>query len=232
MLPRLSVLKASHVFLSRRLIQRNAKIYHSCRPFSCRDKSSLSWSSLSVTSPVSSSGATSLSENFVKLLRNGMLEKDDYYRNGIPSSPYQLAFLDSAYHRCYYQSNCKGNGVDNRMGLLTLEEIFSYNKVDPFGQVSQYIAQINGNIKKLVCSDHPILNHLATYYFDQSGKNLRPTIALLIANASSYGLSSTYAIPTNTHLDTRSNVHSSPAPAIDQNNSTGLGPMRRDIATG
>eukprot|EP00945_MAST-04E_sp_MAST-4E-sp1_P008548 g8548.t1 len=55
--------------------------------------------------------------------------------------------------------------------------------VDPFKIVSADVNKLNGNIKELLGSDHPVLETVAQYFFDSEGKKIRPTIVLLTSKA-------------------------------------------------
>lgn len=56
--------------------------------------------------------------------------------------------------------------------------------VDPFTLVQDEMADINGSIKKILGSDHPVLSSVAKYFFEHDGgKKVRPTMILLIAHA-------------------------------------------------
>ncbi|GAB9464856.1 Solanesyl diphosphate synthase [Globisporangium polare] len=56
--------------------------------------------------------------------------------------------------------------------------------VDPFRLVQDEMADINGSIKKILGSDHPVLSAVAQYFFEHDGgKKVRPTMILLIAHA-------------------------------------------------
>lgn len=56
--------------------------------------------------------------------------------------------------------------------------------VDPFVLVREEMADINGSIKKILGSDHPVLSAVAKYFFEHDGgKKVRPTMILLIAHA-------------------------------------------------
>lgn len=55
---------------------------------------------------------------------------------------------------------------------------------DPFALVKADVAKLQGNIKNLLGSDHPVLETVAKYFFDQEGgKKMRPALVLLMAQA-------------------------------------------------
>lgn len=55
---------------------------------------------------------------------------------------------------------------------------------DPFALVRDEMADINGSIKKILGTDHPVLSAVAKYFFEHDGgKKVRPTMVLLIAHA-------------------------------------------------
>ena len=56
--------------------------------------------------------------------------------------------------------------------------------VDPFELVKPDLASIDGSIKDLLGSDHPVLHRVAQYFFNvEGGKKVRPTMVLLVARA-------------------------------------------------
>ena len=66
----------------------------------------------------------------------------------------------------------------------TLDQDLSH--VDPFLIVHDEIDAVNDNILKILGSDHPVLSQVASYFFQQvGGKKVRPTMILLMAQATS-----------------------------------------------
>jgi len=58
--------------------------------------------------------------------------------------------------------------------------------VDPFAYVSKDLVPLSESIASLLTTEHPTLKVAANYFFDQqSGKRFRPTIVLLMAQATS-----------------------------------------------
>lgn len=56
--------------------------------------------------------------------------------------------------------------------------------VDPFRLVEDEMADVNGSIKMILGSDHPVLSAVAKYFFEHDGgKKVRPTMILLVAHA-------------------------------------------------
>lgn len=96
-------------------------------------------------------------------LTNGILEQDNYLRQGMPESKFKLSDTPSS---------------------STLQEIFDRNKhSDPFDLVSKDLRSISESIREVIGSDHPVLERIARYFFDVKGKRVRPTIVLLISRA-------------------------------------------------
>ncbi|TYZ62568.1 hypothetical protein PybrP1_004769, partial [[Pythium] brassicae (nom. inval.)] len=55
---------------------------------------------------------------------------------------------------------------------------------DPFVLVREEMTDINGSIKRILGSDHPVLSAVARYFFEHDGgKKVRPTMVLLVAHA-------------------------------------------------
>jgi geranylgeranyl pyrophosphate synthase len=55
---------------------------------------------------------------------------------------------------------------------------------DPFAVVSDDMAGLNANIKRILGVDHPVLSRVAKYFFDfDSGKKIRPAMVLLMGRA-------------------------------------------------
>lgn len=52
---------------------------------------------------------------------------------------------------------------------------------DPFSIVSGEMSSLLKNIASLISSGHPMLNKVASYYFELEGKNVRPLIVLLLS---------------------------------------------------
>ncbi|KAJ1910642.1 coq1 putative hexaprenyl diphosphate synthase [Mycoemilia scoparia] len=57
--------------------------------------------------------------------------------------------------------------------------------MDPAGLVGADLKLLTGNIKRLLSSGHPALNTVTKYYFGKSGKQIRPLLVLLVAQATS-----------------------------------------------
>ncbi|RHY52328.1 hypothetical protein DYB34_003112 [Aphanomyces astaci] len=56
--------------------------------------------------------------------------------------------------------------------------------VDPFALVKDSIVSVSANIKMILGSDHPVLEAVAKYFFDNDGgKKIRPTMILLVSQA-------------------------------------------------
>jgi len=55
--------------------------------------------------------------------------------------------------------------------------------VDPFKTVEAEIQQLNAGISDLVANKHPLLGLMAQYYFEIPGKRFRPTVVLLMGQA-------------------------------------------------
>lgn len=57
------------------------------------------------------------------------------------------------------------------------------NPFDPFSMVSAEMGVLAKHIAQLIGSGHPVLNRVASYYFEAEGKNVRPLIVLLLSKA-------------------------------------------------
>ncbi|RHY28204.1 hypothetical protein DYB32_006146 [Aphanomyces invadans] len=56
--------------------------------------------------------------------------------------------------------------------------------VDPFALVKDSIVSVSANIKMILGSDHPVLEAVAKYFFENDGgKKIRPTMILLLSQA-------------------------------------------------
>jgi len=59
-------------------------------------------------------------------------------------------------------------------------------KVNPMSVVENDMVLLNDNIRKQIATQHPVLSTAAQYYFNLSGKRMRPVVILLIARAISH----------------------------------------------
>ena len=58
---------------------------------------------------------------------------------------------------------------------------------DPFAQVSSHLRPLDGSLRELVGSDHPVLTRVAQHFFELAGKRFRPTLVLLASSAAAGG---------------------------------------------
>ena len=54
---------------------------------------------------------------------------------------------------------------------------------DPFALVSSHLRPLDGSLRDLVGSDHPVLTRVAQHFFELAGKRFRPTLVLLASSA-------------------------------------------------
>lgn len=54
---------------------------------------------------------------------------------------------------------------------------------DPFALVSRHLKPLDGSLRDLVGSDHPVLTRVAQHFFELAGKRFRPTLVLLASSA-------------------------------------------------
>ncbi|KAJ1679983.1 coq1 putative hexaprenyl diphosphate synthase [Spiromyces aspiralis] len=84
------------------------------------------------------------------------------------------------------------NAVSSVSGLVRDKEeiegrMFGTKKlvIDPMKLVGADLSHLTGNIKNLLTGAHPKLTKVARYYFGTSGKQIRPLLVLLVAQATS-----------------------------------------------
>mmetsp|Transcript_2970 Transcript_2970/g.6938 ORF Transcript_2970/g.6938 Transcript_2970/m.6938 type:complete len:399 (-) Transcript_2970:283-1479(-) len=107
----------------------------------------------------------------MKYARNGILESDDFYVNGLPES--QIKF-DARKH-----------------GSLT--KVFDdHRHVDPFAHVQDDLNSVADCIKDIIGSDHKVLNTVANYFIEAAGKRIRPAIVMLVAETLNGGESANH----------------------------------------
>jgi geranylgeranyl pyrophosphate synthase len=96
---------------------------------------------------------------------NGIMSvEDDYFQRGVPSPLF-----------------CFADTVD-------LDDVFrAHDHVDPYAEVAGELTRINSTITQVLGSDHPMLERLASYFFDTGGKRIRPAILFLISRAMDAG---------------------------------------------
>lgn len=58
-------------------------------------------------------------------------------------------------------------------------------RLNPKDILGKDFSLLQANIKNLLKTNHPLLNTLSNYYFENNGKNFRPVLVLLIAKATS-----------------------------------------------
>jgi hexaprenyl-diphosphate synthase len=55
--------------------------------------------------------------------------------------------------------------------------------INPREMLGKDFVLLNENIKRMLGSNHPVLNTISNYYFNKQGKNIRPLIVLLMSQA-------------------------------------------------
>lgn len=96
-------------------------------------------------------------------MHNGLLENDDYYRNGVPGPKFDFAQIGQS-----------------------IQEIFrQHAHVDPYKTAANDIQSLSDSVKEMLGSDHPVLRSLGKYFFDVQGKRVRPVIVCLVSRAMS-----------------------------------------------
>ncbi|ETW01260.1 solanesyl diphosphate synthase, variant [Aphanomyces invadans] len=69
-------------------------------------------------------------------------------------------------------------------GSHSTQHIRQPMNVDPFALVKDSIVSVSANIKMILGSDHPVLEAVAKYFFENDGgKKIRPTMILLLSQA-------------------------------------------------
>jgi all-trans-nonaprenyl-diphosphate synthase len=58
---------------------------------------------------------------------------------------------------------------------------------DPFALMADHLKPLDGSLRELVGSDHPVLTRVAQHFFELAGKRFRPTIVLLASSAAAGG---------------------------------------------
>ena len=58
---------------------------------------------------------------------------------------------------------------------------------DPFALMKDQLRPLDGSLRELVGSDHPVLTRVAQHFFEIAGKRFRPTIVLLASSAANGG---------------------------------------------
>jgi hexaprenyl diphosphate synthase len=118
---------------------------------------------------------------------NGILEDDDYFKNGIPAAKFTLTECGEPEWRD-----------------KSLAEIFAdHRHVDPFVEVENDLQSITSSVKSVIGSDHPVLSRIAAYFFDVPGKRVRPATVVLVSRASSLatpGAQQEVVLPSQTRL--------------------------------
>ena len=60
--------------------------------------------------------------------------------------------------------------------------------LDPFALVQKQLDELMARVHQVVATDHPVLRHAARYFFEVHGKRFRPTVVLLMAQATAGSL--------------------------------------------
>ena len=58
---------------------------------------------------------------------------------------------------------------------------------DPFALCADQLQPLDGSLRELVGSDHPVLTRVAQHFFELAGKRFRPTVVLLASSAAAAG---------------------------------------------
>jgi geranylgeranyl pyrophosphate synthase len=134
---------------------------------------------------------------------------------GAPDSDLDRAFLDRAVKLC---RRAGAGAVAPVVGRVVGEEACRH--VDPFDLVHADIRRLNGSIKDLLGSDHPVLATVAQYFFDvEGGKKIRPAMVLLMSracNADAYANASSVSSFSSSSSSSSSSSFPSPAPNAKQ----------------
>jgi hexaprenyl-diphosphate synthase len=108
------------------------------------------------------------------------------------SSPFRKSTISSKNRLHSFYNINQINIINKRYGssfgtaIETAEKMVQpsvSNKFDPFSMVSAEVGVLAKNIAQLIGSGHPVLNRVASYYFEAEGKNVRPLIVLLLSKA-------------------------------------------------
>lgn len=92
----------------------------------------------------------------------------------------------SSYNLSIFQAYARRNGSSFGTAIETAEKMVQpgiSDKFDPFSMVSAEMGVLAKHIAQLIGSGHPVLNRVASYYFEAEGKNVRPLIVLLLSKA-------------------------------------------------
>ena len=122
------------------------------------------------TSTASSSAASSFAVSAVAhSLRNGLLQHDDYFVNGVPPPRFVLSPRAPSLAAIF--------AAHARPGVA----------VDPFEEVAPELGSLNSSITRALGTDHPLLAQLAGVFFETHGKRVRPALVFLMAQAMQSG---------------------------------------------
>ena len=105
------------------------------------------------------------------------ISTDDNFQQ---SSDLDREFLDRAVRLCRLA------GTSGSLGTLSdrVPGEEHVKDINPFDLVASDMRKLNGQIKDLLGSDHPVLETVAQYFFDvEGGKKIRPTMVLLMSRA-------------------------------------------------
>ena len=70
---------------------------------------------------------------------------------------------------------------------VTMGELPPESLPDPFALMSDHLRPLDGSLRELVGSDHPVLTRVAQHFFELAGKRFRPTLVLLTSSAANGG---------------------------------------------
>lgn len=110
-------------------------------------------------------------------LRNGLLQNDDYFVNGVPPPRFVLSPRSPSLSAIF--------AAHTRPGVA----------VDPFVEVAPELGSLNSSITRALGTDHPLLAQLAGVFFETHGKRVRPALVFLMAQAMQSGERDSDATP-------------------------------------
>ena len=123
---------------------------------------------------------STLSSAVVDNVRSAALDSISNDDNFQQSSDLDREFLDRAVRLCQLAGTSTTTSPQDY--IVPGED--QVRDVNPFDLVSKDMRMLNGQIKELLGSDHPVLETVAQYFFDvEGGKKIRPTMVLLMSRA-------------------------------------------------
>ncbi|CAK4078977.1 unnamed protein product [Aphanomyces euteiches] len=90
-------------------------------------------------------------------------------------------FTAALHHRSFNLADSFNQPINGSHKTRYIEQ---YVESDPFALVKDSISSVSDNIKMILGSDHPVLEAVAKYFFENDGgKKIRPTMILLLSRA-------------------------------------------------